>query len=250
MSSLFLERIFGPPLRREGWVVRPARTEELPSLRALRGLAFRGGGGDGDAFDADCLHLWIGRDGEGPRATIRVHHHPAGVLHEGYSAQYFDLGPLAGAPGPVLELGRLCAHPDHPQADLMRLIWAGVTRLVEGTGAARLIGCSSLQGTDPGRYSTALAALAARHLGPDAHRPRPRPRPVETFAFGGLRAIRAAPGDLAVLPPLLRAYLAMGGWVGDHLVIDRDLGTCIVFTCVEIASMPDSRKRVFRALAG
>lgn len=250
MSSLFLEGIFGPPLRREGWVVRAARAQELPALQALRGLAFRGGGADGDAFDADCLHLWIGREGEAPLATIRVHHHPQGALGRGYSAQYFDLAPLAAAPGPALELGRLCAHPDHPQPDLLRLIWAGVTRLVEGMGAARLIGCSSLQGTDPARYSAALAALAARHLGPDAHRPRALDTSLETFAFAGLRTIRAAPGDLAVLPPLLRAYLAMGGWVGDHLVIDRDLGTCMVFTCVEIASMPESRKRVFRALAG
>lgn len=248
MSSPPLQHAFGAPLARDGWLVRPARPDELEALRALRGLAFRGGAPDGDSHDADCLHLWVGRADGPPLATIRARLHPEGQLDTGYSARLFDLAPLARAPGPSLELGRLCVHPSHPQPDLPRLIWAGVTRLVEGAGAARLMGCSSLPGNDPLRYRAALAALAARHLGPAGH--RPGQRAAETFAFDSLADGNGAPGDLAVLPPLLRAYLAMGGWVGDHLVIDRDLGTCILFTCVEIASMPESRKRVFRALAG
>ena len=52
------------------------------------------------------------------------------------------------------------------------------------------------------------------------------------------------------MPPLLRAYLALGGWVGSDLVIDRELGTSHVFTCVEIAAMPEPRKRLLCALAG
>jgi L-ornithine Nalpha-acyltransferase len=36
------------------------------------------------------------------------------------------------------------------------------------------------------------------------------------------------------LPPLLRTYLGMGGWVSDHAVVDRELDTLHVFTCVEV----------------
>ena len=57
------------------------------------------------------------------------------------------------------------------------------------------------------------------------------------------RAMRA-------MPPLLRSYLAMGGWVSDHAVVDRDLGTMHVFTGVEIAKVPPSRARLLRAVAG
>jgi len=48
----------------------------------------------------------------------------------------------------------------------------------------------------------------------------------------------------------LRTYLGMGGWVSDHAVIDRDLGTLHVFTGVEVAAIPDRRKRALRAMSG
>ena len=53
----------------------------------------------------------------------------------------------------------------------------------------------------------------------------------------------------ATMPPLLRSYLAMGAWVSDHAVIDRDLNTLHVFTGVEIAAIPPARARLLRALA-
>jgi len=51
------------------------------------------------------------------------------------------------------------------------------------------------------------------------------------------------------MPPLLRAYLRMGGWVSDHAVIDRDLGTLHVFTGLEIRAVPPARARALRAVA-
>jgi putative hemolysin len=55
---------------------------------------------------------------------------------------------------------------------------------------------------------------------------------------------------MRAMPPLLRSYLAMGGWVSDHAVVDRDLGTLHVFTALEIAALPPARARRLRALAG
>jgi putative hemolysin len=43
------------------------------------------------------------------------------------------------------------------------------------------------------------------------------------------------------LPPLLRAYLALGGKVSDHTAIDPDLGTKLLFTGVDVA--PSSTKK-------
>lgn len=242
---------FGAPIRHGAWEIRPAVAAERAALSALRGLAFRGGGADGDAFDARCLHLWledrVALPGE-PLATVRMQLHPEGDLAQGYAAQFFGLEALAQAPGPALELGRLCVHPDHQTPDTMRLIWAGLTRVVSATGAARLIGCTSFNGTDPEAFGAALRLLAARHLGPERQRPRARVK--GAVGFAAQVAPPPGPEALAQLPPLLRAYLSLGGWVGGDLVIDRDLGTCHVFTCVEIATMPEPRKKLLRALAG
>ena len=76
----------------------------------------------------------------------------------------------------------------------------------------------------------------------------------------GLKAIRsdlkdiAAPSDpmaaLRAMPPLLRSYLGIGGWVSDHVVQDFELGTIHVFTGVEVSRIPPQRAQALRALAG
>ena len=86
------------------------------------------------------------------------------------------------------------------------------------------------------------------HLAPDQWRPEPRPA-----AYPYARLITATPdprAGLLALPPLLRTYLAMGGWVSDHAVQDHDLDTLHVFTAVEIARIPPARARALRAIAG
>ena len=50
------------------------------------------------------------------------------------------------------------------------------------------------------------------------------------------------------LPPLLKTYLMMGGWVIDHVVVDHYMGTLHVFTGVEIGKIPAARKRLLRAM--
>jgi L-ornithine Nalpha-acyltransferase len=55
---------------------------------------------------------------------------------------------------------------------------------------------------------------------------------------------------MLTMPPLLRSYLAMGGWVSDHAVVDRDLNTLHVFTGLEIRAIPEARaRRLLRAVA-
>jgi len=241
------ETLFGTPIRGGDREVRLADTGEIPAVMALRGRAFRGGAEDRDSHDAASLHLWVGRPGEGPQATLRLRRHESGgALLKGYCAHHYDLSAMAAAGGRTLELGRLCTEPGAGEADLLRLLWAGVARLALATGAARLIGCTSFHTTDPGALDPAWALLAARHLGPADIAPRTKAG--ETYAFAAVTATPEA-SSASLLPPLLRAYLAMGGWVSDHAVIDRDLHTCHVFTCVDIGRLPPARRRVLEQMA-
>ena len=242
---------FGPALRRGPWVLREAAgAADMSQLLALRARVFRGdaGASDADAQDPHCRHLWIGRPEGPPLATLRLRHHPnPASLRTGYCAGYFDMGPLGRAPGTALELGRLCLAPEAAQVELMRLVWTGIARMVAQAGAARMIGCTSLPGDDPAAHRPVLARLARRHLGPATL--RPRPGPVAAISLSDLR-MQHRDAQEARLPPILRSYVALGGWVSDVVAIDRDLGTCLVFTCVEVASMPDDRRRLLHKLAG
>jgi putative hemolysin len=216
---------------------------DLTEAQALRHLAFRPGlslGHDQDDFDPLCRHVLV-REAAGTLvACCRLQGFEAGAsLSASYSAQFYDLGRLQALDGPKLELGRFCLHPGWHDPDILRLIWAVLTAIVDAEGVTLMFGCSSFAGADPAPHMAALAALR-QHMAPAALAPGPRARLRVALPLG-----ESAPADL---PPLLRTYLAMGGWVSDHAVIDRDLDTLHVLTGLETARVPAARARALRAI--
>lgn len=211
---------------------------------------------DADDLDATCRHILIeDRDSGRLVCTFRFLPLPGGHrIHSSYSARYYNLSRLQQYDAPMVELGRFCIHPDWRQPDILRLAWAAIARFVDDGGCRLLFGCSSFSGTRPDRHAEAFAMLHQHHLAP--RRWLPRIKAPEVFRFAQLPARYPPdlrPPDLrrtiANLPPLLRSYLAMGGWVSDHAVVDPVLQTMHVFTGLEVAAIPDSRKRLLRATA-
>ena len=117
-----------------------------------------------------------------------------------------------------------------------------------GAGVELLFGCSSFLGTDATQHEDAFAMLLERHIAPK--RWLPRVKAPEVFRFARLLRRPDPRRAMAAMPPLLRTYLMMGGWVSDHAVMDRQLGTMHVFTGVEIKAIPPGRARALRQLAG
>ncbi len=229
--------------------------EDIRAAQRLRYLAFRGGRAgagrvdealDRDALDDRCQHLIVETiSGDEIVGTCRLFliRDPK-ELALSYSAQFYDLPtPSALIGGPRLEIGRFCLSPHLRDTDGLRLAWAALTRIVEGAGVARMFGCSSFVGVEIGAHADALAMLATHHQGPVEDRPGRKAPETVPLIPGGHDPRRA----LMQMPPLLRSYLAMGGWVSDHAVIDRDLNTLHVFTAVDIAAIPPARARLLRA---
>jgi len=229
---------------------------DVAATQRLRHLCFveaaggrqRPGGRDADRFDALCRHAMVEDLGTGRLvASFRAMLFPSGLaVRDSYSAQFYGLERLARIEAPLVEVGRFCVHPECRDADVLRLAWGHLTRLVDEAGVGLLFGCSSFAGTDPAPYAEALALLAEAHRAPDALAPEVKAGEVVRLSAGKAVDRRRA---MAVMPPLLRTYLGMGGWVSDHAVVDRDLGTLHVFTGVEIAAIPPARARALRAVA-
>ena len=139
----------------------------------------------------------------------------------------------------------MSGRPGPPDTDLLRVAWGALARIVLGEAASTLFGCTSFAGTDPQRYADGFALLGERYLGPAQVRPRRRAEEVVQFP----KTPPNLPEALRQLPPLLRAYVGMGGWTSDHAVVDRDLGTIHVFTAVEIARIPTGRVAALHTLA-
>ena len=225
---------------------------DVAAAQRLRHLAFRGHEGcDADAFDPLCVHILV-EDLCSGRLVCCFRLLPLGHGREigrSYSAQFYELSALEAFDGPMIEMGRFCVHPDLHDPDVLRVAWGAMTRYVDVAGVELLFGCTSFAGTDARTYYDTFAMLKARHLAPKRWLPRVKAPDVFRYA-ARLRRKPDAKKALLRMPPLLRTYLAMGGWVSDHAVVDQEMNTLHVFTGVEIAAIPPARKRLLRAVAG
>ena len=241
-------------LRRGRFAARLAESEEdLEAALHLRSLCFRDGACDRDRFDDSCRHLLVEEVRTG-RAVCTFRLLPlagGGEIERSYSAQFYALDRLRGFAGPMVEMGRFCIHPEMAgDADILRVAWGAMTSFVDETGVELLFGCSSFKGTETERYLDAFALLKERHLAPKRWLPRVKAPNVFRFARQLGRTKPDTRQAMLGMPPLLKTYLLMGGWVSDHAVVDRDLGTLHVFTGLEIRAIPPARARLLRAVAG
>lgn len=249
-------------LRKGRYVARMAvGAKDMSDAQSLRYLCFVSNRGlaansddaiRADPFDARCQHVLVEDTKSGTLVCcFRMLPLKNGTeIAASYAAQYYDLAKLAAFDGPMVEMGRFCLHPKWPDADILRLAWGAMTRFVDQTGVEMLFGCSSFDGSDAARHHDALALLKDAHLAPIRWLPRVKAPSVFRFARA-LRLFRPDPKRaLSGMPPLLRTYLMMGGWVSDHAVLDADLNTLHVFTGLEIRAIPPTRARLLRAIAG
>lgn len=234
------------------YVARMAETmDDVRAAQALRYLAFIEGTGaapremalDADDFDAVCRHVLI-EETRGGRLVAAFRLLPLGSgrdIRKSYAAQYYELSALESFEGPMVEMGRFCLRPGVRDPDILRVAWAAMARFVEEEGVEMLFGCSSFHGTDARSYHDAFAMLKERHLAPKRWLPRVKAPNVFRFARRLGRKPDAATA-LRTMPPLLRGYLTMGGWVSDHAVVDTDMNTLHVFTGLEIGAIPPRRR--------
>ncbi len=224
--------------------------QDVAAAQHLRGLVFRGGAADRDQFDTLCTHILVEDVTTGDLVCcFRLLVLQGGAdIQECYSAQYYELSSLHGIEGPMIELGRFCIHPDRFDPDILRAAWGALTLYVDEVGAELLFGCSSFAGTEESAYLDAFSLLRERHLAPK--RWLPRVKAPRVFPFAAKLRLRRPDLKAAMraMPPLLRTYLMMGGWVSDHAVIDRDLNTLHVFTGLEVRAIPPGRVRLLRAV--
>ena len=243
--------------RAERYRARLGDTEaDVRSCQQLRHLAFiesRGlsdtqGGLDHDEFDPLCRHMLVEdlRTGQLVCCFRLMPLSNGSEIGKSYSAKFYELSALTEFPGPMVEMGRFCIHPAHRSPTVLRVAWAAMTRYVEKERVEMLFGCSSFMGVDADEYMDAFALLKERHLAPKRWLPRVKAPKVFQFASNLKLARPNMKLALTRMPPLLRTYLTMGGWVSDHAVIDHELKTLHVFTGIETARVPRSRLRLLR----
>ena len=203
---------------------------------------------DRDRFDAIADHLLvvdhtIGAGAEGVVGTYRlIQREAAAKVGRFYSADEYDIGPIMDFPGRILELGRSCVDAAYRNRVAMQLLWRGIAAYVFHYQIDLMFGCASLHGTDPDKLATDLTYLYYNHLAPPAVRPRALPH--RYVDMRRLSPLLLDPKRVqAQLPPLIKGYLRLGGFVGDGAVIDRQFNTTDVAVVVKTDLVTDKYYR-------
>jgi putative hemolysin len=176
-------------------------------------------GVDRDRFDPFCEHLLV-RDSTTNEVvgTYRVLT-PGGARYTNglYADTEFDLSRLANIREQMLELGRACVHPDYRAGATIALLWAGLADLIQRHGFQYLIGCASISMADGGHLAASIfKRMRKEHMGPSEWRVFPRCS----------LPLAALNSNLPVeIPPLIKAYLRVGGFVCGAPAWDPDFNT-------------------------
>jgi L-ornithine Nalpha-acyltransferase len=199
---------------------------------------------DRDIYDTVADHLLVVDHtlGEGPESVVGtyrlIQRDGARRIGRFYSAGEYDISVIEAAPGRILELGRSCVDFDYRNRAVMQLLWRGIAAYVFQHNIELMFGCASLPGTDPSALAMELTYLYCNHLAPPAIRPRALPhryiemRRLERDAIDARAALNK-------LPPLIKGYLRLGGFIGDGAVIDADFNTTDVAVVVQTDLVTD-----------
>ncbi|ARC88378.1 GNAT family N-acetyltransferase [Rhodovulum sp. MB263] len=163
-----------------------------------------------------------------------------------YSEDEYDLSALKASGRRLLELGRSCVHPDYRGGTALYHLWNGLADYVLDQEIEVLFGVASFHGTDAGALAQPLSYLHHRHLAPPELRARVLPDHFQRMDLMPEAALDRK-GAMLAMPALIKAYLRLGGFVGEGAFIDRAFNTTDVCLLMDTARMnAKSRSRYMR----
>ncbi len=217
---------------------------------------------DEDSYDKICDHLMVldhGKDDgkmrrrwrKKPRVvgTYRLLRQEMAEKYDGfYTQDEFDIDALIARHGPscrFLELGRSCVVEAYRNKPTIELLWAGIWTYVAIHELDVMIGCASLEGTDPEKLALPLSFLHHFSSPPpewnaSAHdRRRVDMNLIAKEDINPKEALRS-------LPPLIKGYLRIGAYIGDGAVVDHQFGTTDVLIIMPVSHIKDRVVKHFK----
>ena len=161
-----------------------------------------------------------------------------------YGAGEYDLTLLMENEAEPLELGRSCVDAAYRGGSGMHLLWTGLGEYVTSHGGGLMFGVASFHGSDTAPLAQALSYLHYNHLAPEDLRVRAVESNFTEMAIlpeaevSKLEAMRQ-------IPALIKAYLRLGGYVGEGAFIDRAFNTVDVCLLMDTARMVQRYRKFY-----
>ncbi|WP_107496016.1 GNAT family N-acyltransferase [Thalassobius sp. I31.1] len=238
----------------------PAELEAAQRLRYRVFVSELGGNGElvdhenqleRDRFDPFFDHLLLfdhSRDDhpDGPVVGVYRLMQDEGAERAGafYSESEYDLTPLKTSGRKLLELGRSCLHENYRGGMAMYHLWNGLAEYVRARDIEVLFGVASFHGTDVEPLKKALSLLHHNHLAPEDLRVRAQPEAFQAMDLLPINDINRKQAMLAI-PALIKAYLRLGGFVGEGAFVDHAFNTTDVCLLMDTKRMNERKTGLY-----
>lgn len=198
---------------------------------------------DFDQFDDACYHLLVidnNRVGDARvvgtyRILTRTNMPRVGSF---YTETEYDIAKLKAFDGEIMELGRSCVEQQYRTRPVIQLLWQGIGAFIVAKGIKLMFGCASFHGVNLREHAHAISYLYHYHLAPEIIRPTALPAHYQGMNLMPKEEVvpRAA---INALPPLIKGYIRLSGYVGDGAVLDYAYNTCDVSIILKTDMMGD-----------
>jgi len=258
-----LKKISSPAIlgEKEQFLIKFAETEEeieetlrlryrVFNLEQGKGLNSASSNGiDRDEFDKFCLHLMVvEKKSASPVGTYRIHLGPVANAAMGfYSAREYHIKGLESIAAETIEVGRSCVAPEYRNGAVVALLWGGIGEVLLRSKLKYLIGCVSLETTEPAagwglyRYfqmTNKICDILSASPSTKYRLPQPSEAEMENFLAEQRQITKC-------IPPLFKGYLRLGAKVCGEPVLDREFGTIDFLILLNTAKLPSRYSRHF-----
>lgn len=231
---------------------------ELRAAQALRYDVFvRELGGQGamvdhqagleqDRFDPHCDHMLLEdkTTGEIVGSYRLLRDDQAAAAGQYYSEDEYDLSLLKSSNRRLLELGRSCVRADYRGGTAMYHLWAGLADYVQDKGIDILFGVASFHGVETAMLAQPLAMLHHNHLAPAELRVTARNAHYQNMNLLTHEKLDRRQAMLQ-MPALIKAYLRLGGFVGEGAWIDHEFNTTDVCLLLDTKRMNPRQRQIY-----
>ena len=188
-------------------------------------------GRDVDRYDAFCDHLII-RDTQTNRVVGTYRILPPDRLEAAgghYSANEFDLSPLAAIFSKTIEIGRSCVHKDYRHGGTIMMLWTALIQYMHDHNYQYMIGCGSLPMNDGGHEAASIYhQLKDKYIAPAHFQVSPK-NPLNLAVLKNNLVVQC--------PALIKGYLRIGCYIGGAPTVDTDFNTADVLIMMDMSHM-------------
>ena len=186
-------------------------------------------GSDSDEFDKFCDHLVVidkSISKDFVVGTYRLLLKPNFLKSQKfYSQSEFNIKNLLSfKKSTLLEAGRSCVHENYRDGRIIKLLWRGLATYILNNQVDLIFGCASFPSSNYKLFVKQLSYLYHFHRTPDYLNTEPVKKLKANFNILEKKSLNVEE-IFRQLPPLIKAYIRVGAWIGPGAIIDKKFDT-------------------------